>query len=463
MNSMKTLVIGLAGATPELLLEDERLVNLRRLMEAGSYGRLKSVIPPASVPSWICLASGLDPGSLGIYGTRCRIDRSYPGSARIDDRPIEGVAIWDQVAREGGKAVLVGVPPANRLPLSREFSPTKVTSSSRASDTSRTPLRDEIVDTTRKHFAEVRQLLQQVEWNYFQFVETGLDRLQRAFWSDHDPGHALHDPASPYRQVIADYYRLLDDEIGKLLELLSDETMVLVASTYGTQRCDGGFCINEWLMREGLLTLDRIPRAITPLDRLDIDWSKTRAWSEGGDCASLFFNVRGREPAGTVDPSEYGSLRADVKARLEAATDAQGRPLGTLVFEPEQIYKSVQKAAPDLIVQFGGMSRRAIDSVGHDALHLEPREIEDAGCNAAPRGAFVLAVPGVPGLGPVEGASVLDFAPTLLQLGGLERSPDLQGRSLLDRPHVSSSSDSPEMDADEQLLRDRLSGLGYLG
>ena len=72
MESLKTLVIGLDGATLELLLEDERLVNLRRLMEAGCYGPLQSVIPASSVPAWVCLATGLDPGLLGVYGFRNR-------------------------------------------------------------------------------------------------------------------------------------------------------------------------------------------------------------------------------------------------------------------------------------------------------------------------------------------------------------------------------------------------------
>jgi predicted AlkP superfamily phosphohydrolase/phosphomutase len=330
-------------------------------------------------------------------------------------------------------------------------------------DTDRMRLRDEVVDSTRRHFAEVRHLLKREEWSYFQLVETGLDRLQREFWSDHDPTHVPHDHASFSQHVLTEYYRLLDDEIGKLLELLDDETMVLVVSTHGAQRCDGGFCINDWLVREGLLVLRHAPSEVTPLDRLDIDWSKTRVWSDGGDCASLFFNVRGRAAAGIVDPSECGALRADVKARLEAITDPQGRSLGTLVLEPEQIYRRVGNFDPDLIVQFGGMSRRAIDSVGHQTLHLEPGEMEDGGCSAAPQGAFVLAVPGLPGLGPVEDASVLDIAPTLLELRGLERSPDLPGRSLLDSLLAAPSSESPALDADEQLLRDRLSGLGYLG
>jgi predicted AlkP superfamily phosphohydrolase/phosphomutase len=33
---------------------------------------------------------------------------------------------------------------------------------------------------------------------------------------------------------------------------MEDDTAVLVVSDHGAQRLDGGFCVNEWLYREGL-------------------------------------------------------------------------------------------------------------------------------------------------------------------------------------------------------------------
>ena len=51
----------------------------------------------------------------------------------------------------------------------------------------------------------------------------------------------------------------LDEQIGSVLELLDEETIVLVVSDHGAQRLDGGFAINEWLIREGLLVLNEYP------------------------------------------------------------------------------------------------------------------------------------------------------------------------------------------------------------
>jgi predicted AlkP superfamily phosphohydrolase/phosphomutase len=68
----------------------------------------------------------------------------------------------------------------------------------------------------RKHFDVVRELMRGSAWDYLHFVEIGLDRLQHGFWKFHDPQHVLHEPGNPYQEVIRDYYRYLDEEVGRL-------------------------------------------------------------------------------------------------------------------------------------------------------------------------------------------------------------------------------------------------------
>ena len=214
-------------------------------------------------------------------------------------------------------------------------------------------LRDAVLEASRNEFEAVRQSLENEPWDYFQFIETGLDRIQHAFWRDHDPEHALHDPKNPFADVVRDYYLHLDQEIAGVLDRLAEETVVLVVSTRGTQRLNGGFRINEWLLREGLLTLRSHLDRLTPFAKLDVDWSKTKAWCKvGPDAGSTY--VKGREPEGTIDPTDCQRFRDDLKARLEATTDADGKPLGTVVFKPEEIYRNLRNVAPDLIVQLGG-------------------------------------------------------------------------------------------------------------
>jgi predicted AlkP superfamily phosphohydrolase/phosphomutase len=96
---MKILVMGLDCAAPEILLEEEDLPHIRWLMENGCYGRLESVVPPITVPAWMCMASSQDPGSLGVYGFRNRVDHSYDRLQIANSRSIRALTIWDQVAR----------------------------------------------------------------------------------------------------------------------------------------------------------------------------------------------------------------------------------------------------------------------------------------------------------------------------------------------------------------------------
>ncbi len=488
---MRILVIGLDCAAPELLLGDERLVHLRRLMDAGLYGRLESIVPPITVPAWMCLATGQDPGTLGVYGFRNRLNHTYDGLGVVNARSITEWTIWDQIAREGKKSVIIGVPPnypprkINGISVGCFLTPDTTkdiythpaeigpeidrlvgtypvdVKGFRTHDKAR--LRDDIFAMSRKHFEVVRHFLKRDDWDYFQFVEIGLDRIHHGFWRYHDPEHVLHEPESPFRDVIRDYYRHLDDEVGSLLELLTEETVVLVASDHGARRLDGGFCVNEWLIREGLLALNSYPETITPFARLDVDWDRTVAWSEGGYYARLFLNVQGREPRGVIAPGDYEKVRDEVQARLEATTDPAGRPLGTLVFKPEEIYRHVRNVAPDLIVHFGALAWRSIGGVGYPTIHVRENDTGPDDCNHAQHGSFILAGQNVPCQGEVEGAHLLDVAPMLLELGGYDVPATMRDRTPFGDLAAPVGAGSGYSEDGEALVRERLSGLGYIG
>lgn len=488
---MKILVVGLDCAEPEVLFGDDRLVNIRRLMDAGIYGRLESIVPPITVPAWACMTTGQDPGTLGVYGFRNRADHSYDGLRTVSSRSIHEPAIWDQLAREGKKSVIIGVPPnypARRVDglsvgcfLTPDTEKNVYTSPPEFGATirglvGRYPvdvadfrthdkprlLRD-IQAMTRVHFDVVRHALVNTEWDYFHFVEIGLDRIQHGFWRHHDPEHVLHEADSPYKTVITDYYRALDDEIGRVLELLTEETVVLVVSDHGARRLDGGFCVNEWLIREGLLVLNHAPESVTPFAKLDVDWDRTVAWSEGGYYARVFLNVKGREPRGTIAPEDYEKVRGDVQARLEATVGPEGEPLGTRVFRPEAIYRTVRNVAPDLIVHFGDLAWRSVGSVGHGVIHVRENDTGPDDCNHAQHGSLVLAGTGVPCLGEIQGAHLLDVAPMLLELGGHDVPPSMRARSPLSNLAGPACVDSGYSEEGEALVRERLSGLGYIG
>src|SRR2546423_15227312 len=108
---MKICVLGLDCAAPEIAFGDPRLRNLRTLMEQGVWGCLESVIPPITVPAWMCLSTGQDPGSLGVYGFRNRANYTYGGVGVTGSKTIPQPTIWDHISKKSQKTGRLGVAP----------------------------------------------------------------------------------------------------------------------------------------------------------------------------------------------------------------------------------------------------------------------------------------------------------------------------------------------------------------
>src|SRR5262249_9663916 len=168
------------------------------------------------------------------------------------------------------------------------------------------------------------------------------------------------------------------------------------------------------------------------------------------------------EPRGTVAPADYEKFRDELKARFEALTDDHGRPMGSLVFKPEEVYRNVRNVAPDLIVHFGGLAWRSIGGVGYPTIHVRENDTGPDDCNHAQHGAFVLTGQASPLLGGIEGAHLLDIAQTLLEMGGYDVPSSMQGRSLASGQLVSSTASRTRYEDEEEIIRARLSGLGYI-
>lgn len=455
---MKICILGLDSATPELAFSDERLANIRRLMELGVYGTLEGVLPPGPVPGWIALAASQDPGSLGMYGLRSRSAHSY--SPAVTPLAIQGTTLWDQVTAANRKSVLIAVPPIFTAPAALKDNIRDLVSDCPADIThvpgqSKDDLRDHIFETSRAQWNSVRRLLCEQQWDFFQFVDIGLDRVQRAFWEYCDEQHPRYQPGNPYQDVIPDYYLWLDEQIGSVLELLDPETVLLLASANGMRRLEGGFAINQWLLQHGLLVLNHSASGITAFDHADVDWAKTRAWSDGGPFASLYFNVAGREPQGVVPAAEYELFREQITAGLQGLRDPAGQPLHARVFQPNEIYRRTCNVAPDLMVQLDKGRCSAVATLGHPGLYLADAE----GCTPTASGCFVLTAPNCPLAGEYAGARLLDMAPTLLDLAGYDIPASMQGRSLVAGMEKKRGAAGPDGD---QIIMDRLAGLGYV-
>ena len=452
------MIIGLDCVPPEIVFDDMRaeLPVLSGLMERGCFGRLESCDPPITVPAWSCMMSSRDPGTLGFYGFRNRKDHSYDGMTFATSEKVRVDRLWDILSRQGRHCVALGVPQTyppralNGEMVSCFLTPStdaRFTFPEELGEEVRRVVGDYMVDVpdyrtddkdrvlrdihemTRRRFALARHLRDTRPWDFFMLVEMGPDRLHHAFWRFYDHGHPDYEPGNPYEEQFRAYYRYLDGEVGALLEGVGDDTAVLVVSDHGAQAMDGGIQINEWLIREGYLALRERPQEQTPFGRLEVDWPNTRVWADGGYYSRIFLNVRGREPEGTVDPAGYEALRDELIQRLEALGDEEGRPIGTRVHRPQDLYREVNGVAPDLIAYFGNLRWRSIGSVGDGRVHVRENDTGPDDANHAKHGIAVFAGPGMPESVP-EGAHLVDVAPTLLRALGAEVPADMYGRPM---------------------------------
>jgi predicted AlkP superfamily phosphohydrolase/phosphomutase len=286
-----------------------------------------------------------------------------------------------------------------------------------------------VFDMTEQRFELVRHLATRYPWDLLAFVDMGPDRLHHVFWQHCDPEHPRHQPGNQLSQVFRDYYRALDQHLGRLLEVIPDDAAVLVVSDHGAQPMLGGFRFNQWLIDQGLLVLRGQPRP-GRLDLEQVDWSRTTAWGDGGYYGRLFLNVEGREPRGVVPRRRYEAVRQELIGALEALPDHTGAPMGNRAFRPEDVYPEVRNVAPDLIVYFGDLHWRAIGSLDPGgSLHTFDNDTGPDGANHAEHGVFVLAADGLDP-GPRDGRSIYDVAPALRSLLGLPGQPAKRGGTL---------------------------------
>lgn len=460
----KVCVIGLDCTPPRLLWGDEAadLPFISSLRAGGIYGVLTSCLPPITVPAWACMTSGLDPGSLGLYGFRNRASHQYQDLAIADSGSVGWPRLWDLAGQAGLTSIVLGVPPTypprplKGMMVSCFLTPDKTVPYTwppelqarlddwaggeylpdvkdfRTNDKDR--LLADIHRMTRARFQLAGRLLAE-PWDFFMMVEMGPDRLHHGFWRFHDPAHRLHEPGNKYAEAIRDYYRELDSLLAGLAARLPRGTLLLIVSDHGAQAMAGGVAVNQWLRDQGLLKL-KDPGHSGPVTARDIDWSGTRVWGEGGYYARLFCNVAGREPQGVLPPEDYEAFRADLKQRLEAMPGPDGAPLGNRVILPRDIYPETKGIPPDFMVFFGDLTWRSLGSVGHESIYSfsDDRGPDDA--NHAPEGVILAGLVGRDLPAPPGGrllqpaASIYDVAPTVLSSLGLSAPHYLRGRAI---------------------------------
>ena len=456
MTKRRVFVLGLDSVPAPLLFDQlkQDLPNLRSLMDSGAHGILWSCDPPITIPAWMVMMTSKSPGRLGLYGFRHRRDNSYTEISLPTTAAVHEPTVWDILGRHGKHVTVVAVPPS--FPPKRvngEMVGCFMTPDTSLPYTYPRALKDEIrevvgdyavdimfrhddrdsvlrelYDMTERRFELFKHLIRTRQWDFFIGHEIGIDRLQHTFWKYFDTGHHLYEPGSKYESAIPDYYKMIDRKVGELLELLDDDTAIMVVSDHGAQRMKGAFCVNQWLAQEGYLVFSEEPKEIGTLEKASVDWARTTAWAWGGYYARVFVNLQGREPQGVVSESQYEGFLGELMTKLRGIRGPDGEAWDTRVNRPQDIYDQCNGDPPDLMVYFDDLLWRAAGTVGHQSQYLQENDTGPDDAVHSREGIIILNNADVEGQ--IEGAQLVDIGPTILNLLGVPIPEDMTGRPL---------------------------------
>lgn len=473
---MRTVIVGIDGLDDRHL---ERyapsLPTITALGDRGVEVPLESTLPPSPGCAWPSLYTGADPSHHGVYGAVAY--DAYPDEPRPVSRiDVRRPALWDYLSSEGAPSVVLDVPithPAD--PIRGVLVPGAVgpgiepghPEGIRAElgepfdESSAEPATVEaLVSSVDRRRRAVRRLLERTDW------ELALLRVgELADAIDH-----LEDDAGLEALSVA-----VDRLVDAVLEAAGEGTNVVCCSTHGVGPVTGyRIHLNEMLRELGFLesadgtgpqppsfevadaappgpleraaragsralarvgldaTLDRLGSAVRgPVDDR-VDWYSSLAYCPDGATPGVRVNLAGREPYGTVPPSRYETVCAELVSHLSALETPAGEPAFEFVCRRDHLYEGpFLERAPDVFaVPTGGTHTISAALPGR---RFEP--IDTLGPTL--EGVFVGAGPGVTGALDRSRLSVVDVAPIAMALLG-RPVPALMTGSALDELLVDS-------------------------
>lgn len=361
--------------------------------------------------------------------------------------------------------------------------------------------------------------------DFMMLVMFDTDRVLHQLWHYLDAGHPWRTPGDGTDKSgpVMRYFQRVDEKVAEIISRADEDTLIIILSDHGMGPAHNFIVLNNWLLDAGLLRLKRDPfrflkrkvfdwgftlrnvhrfadrlglarhaeyKGLYSMDQLmklvflsflDVDWSRSRAYSFGRHLGSVYLNVKGREPQGIVSPgTEYDEVREEIIKLAQQFRDPRtGERLIGEILKREDIYSGPYlDRAPDLILRprderniFFGLadfgSNVTVDTVyRYSGMHRD-------------YGLLMMRGKGVKKSAAMQDAAIEDLAPTILYAMGLPIPQDMDGRPLTEvfseefRAQVpvlydgeASSRDiggTGYTDEAEEEIRERLRGLGYLG
>jgi predicted AlkP superfamily phosphohydrolase/phosphomutase len=513
MSKERVLVIGLDGATLDLInpwMKDGFLPNLNQITRKGNSNKLMSTFPPISPTAWSSFMTGKNPGKHGVFDFTMRDFQTY--DMRVASRTSEPT-LWGVLSSQGRQVCVVNVPltyPPEKVngymvtglgtPSQRTFTyPPELTKRLRARgyplNTSINLEREganafiqEVYRESEQVAETAIQLMSQIDWDFSMVVLRLTDEIPHYFWHWMDETHPAYAPSDPlHKEAILRCYQKADKLVDRLItETANEDTTILIMSDHGFGPLYKDVYLNEWLRRQGFLTMRSDPGLQTiftgllrhlgltrtqvghTLARLGlhrlrgtlrdelgawgdlfpqdaqcriaekVDWTQTQAYSVGY-IGQIYLNLVGRDPKGIINPGqEYKRVRNSIIQHLLEMKDPEdGQPVVDQVFKKEDIYHGPHlEKAPDLLVlmrELTYITRQGYQISGRNEIFAKPPTQETGGHRS--EGILIAFGNHIKKSAKINNARIIDLAPTILHLLDCEIPNDMDGRVLTEIIH----------------------------
>ncbi len=485
----KIVALGLDGLNPEFVKEwSDEMPNLMKIQKEGMWGSLKSAVPLTIPQVWICAQCGRGPGTHGVWDFTYRDEFSY-GETKVVNPEITKRAnlLYTILPRMGQKVGIISVPvswPAPNIPAGYAVSGF-MTPDLDHGFTHPDSLEEEInkligeyiididkvdincgkinkeyilkkiYDMDAQRFTLTKYFINEKNCDYVMTVLMGINCMLNLLYFCFDSKAKRYDPDPRYKDILHDYYIWLDKNTGELQKSLPENVVLFIHSGYGSQKLDGRINLNEWLIKEGYMSLLEYPIKLTSFKDAKVDWSKTKCWSEGYS-GKIYLNVKGRESQGVVEVKDYDKLLDELTVKLKDIPDKIGSHLNTQVWKRDDIYFGpYAKYGPDLFMSFNKGRLGTSELLGHSRENIYSFDITKYPYDVAHSlyGYFVINGLGIPANGEIKEMSLLNVAPTILDALGLPIPKNMEKPSILSMVKKRGTPSSKE---DEKAVRSRL-------
>ena len=361
----RVFVLGIDGVPCSLLerfLREGRMPNLANLLGDGRLTRMNSCYPTVSNVAWACFQTGKNPGGFGVFGFA---ELTPDMELRVPtSKDLQSQTIWEILSDHGLRVIGLGVPlshpprPVNGIlvggflapKLEDAVYPSKMIGQLRSwgyeldvdpikARESLDHLKGDLLRCLAGRERTILELLDLKKWDLFAAHVMETDRINHFMWK------YLRAPATENGAFFLDFYRRIDDLIGRIAHALGGDAELMILSDHGFCETHKEVQLNRWLEEKQYLVYEGDAKGYASV----CGRSRAVALVPG----RVHILRKGRWARGCVGDAEYEKVRDRIMEDLRAWTDPEnGRPICREVFRREEIFHGPYvERAPDIIAQ----------------------------------------------------------------------------------------------------------------